>query len=102
MSLKGFREESAKGSGRALSAKIVILNLKPQDNYKKTLQLFGGQTHNMYKIFIKLLYFSLTFIKVLFKSKEDLIFENMALRQQLVVYLTKREKPNIIDIDRLF
>ena len=66
------------------------------------MQLYGGQTHNMYKIFIKLLYFSLTFIKILFKSKENLIFENMALRQQLIAYLSKREKPKITDIDRSF
>jgi hypothetical protein len=41
----------------------------------------------MYKIFIKLLYFTLTGIKIVFKSKKDLIFENMALRQQLAAYL---------------
>jgi hypothetical protein len=55
------------------------------------LQLIGGQTHNMYKIFIKLLYFSLTVIKTLFKSKKDLILENMALRSQLVAYLAKNK-----------
>ncbi len=36
------------------------------------------------------------------KSKQDLILENISLRQQLPVYVLKKTKPKITGIDRTF
>jgi putative transposase len=41
-------------------------------------------------------------IKSLFKSKKDLLLENMALRQQLSTFLIKRSKPKSTDVNRSF
>ena len=56
----------------------------------------------MYRILIRLLSFFLYIIKVIFKSKDDLVLENLALRQQLSAYHTKGKKPKLFNIDRLF
>jgi carbamoylphosphate synthase small subunit len=36
----------------------------------------------------------------LYRKKSDVIFENLILRQQLGMYLVKKQKPDISDIDR--
>ena len=56
----------------------------------------------MYRILIRLFSFLLIITKVIFKSKDDLVLENLALRQQLSAYHTKGKKPKLANIDRLF
>ena len=57
----------------------------------------------MYKIFIGLLIFQLKILQKLFKSKNNLILENIELRQQLAIYNHKKDKTKIItDLTRLF
>jgi hypothetical protein len=41
------------------------------------------------------------FIRLFFKTKKQLIFENLMLRQQLNIYKRKNKKPEIKNIDRL-
>ena len=41
------------------------------------------------------------FAKLLFKSKQDLILENLMLRQQLNIYERKDKKPKLENIDRM-
>ncbi|MEE8416380.1 MAG: integrase core domain-containing protein [Desulfobacterales bacterium] len=41
-------------------------------------------------------------IRILFRSKNDLIIENLALRQQLAACRTKKIKPKLSDMDRSF
>ena len=54
----------------------------------------------MYQILIRLFSFLLIITKVIFKSKDDLLLENLALRQQLSTYLKKKPKPKLSDLDR--
>jgi len=49
----------------------------------------------LFKIFLKT-------IQTLFKSKSNLLFENMALRQQLSIFLIKKTKPRLTDLDRSY
>ena len=56
----------------------------------------------MYQILIRFLSIVFTIIQSVFKSKNNLLFENLALRQQLAIFQTKQAKPRIINIDRLF
>ena len=56
----------------------------------------------MYRILIKLLKISLLIFQTLFKSKSDLLLENLALRQQLSTFLIKKSKPQLTDLDRSF
>jgi putative transposase len=56
----------------------------------------------MYQILVQLIIVFINFIKTLFKSKEELILENLALRHQLGVYQTKKAKPRITNLDRSF
>ncbi len=56
----------------------------------------------MYQILIRLFTIFLKTIQTLFKSKSDLLLENLALRQQLAKYLTKNIKPKLTDVDRFF
>ena len=50
------------------------------------------------KIFAKLIF---EFVRLLFESKQDLILENLMLRQQLNIYKRKDKKPKIENIDRM-
>ena len=50
------------------------------------------------KILSKLLF---ELARLLFKSKQDLILENLMLRQQLNIYKRKDKKPKIENIDRM-
>ena len=56
----------------------------------------------MYRPLIKFFTISLIILNVLFKSKSDLLLENIALRQQLSTYLIKKTKPKLSDLDRSF
>lgn len=56
----------------------------------------------MYQILIRLLSFLLVITQAVFKSKSNLLLENLALRQQLSTYRTKNKNPNLANIDRLF
>jgi len=55
----------------------------------------------MYRVLIQLLIFQFRIIRILFKSKDDLVLETIELRQQLAAYLSKNENPkNITDVTR--
>lgn len=56
----------------------------------------------MYQILIRLLSFILVITQAIFKSKGNLLLENLALRQQLSAYHTMDKKPKLANIDRLF
>ena len=57
----------------------------------------------MFKILIQLLAFQFKIIQMLFKSKDDLVLENIELRQQLMSYQVKKNKPkNITDLTRSY
>jgi len=56
----------------------------------------------MYQILIRLLSFLLVITQAIFKSKDNLVLENLVLRQQLSAYYTKKKKPRLANIDRLF
>jgi putative transposase len=57
----------------------------------------------MYRVLIQTLVFQFTIIKILFKSKDELVLEIIELRQQLATYKSKKEKPkNITDITRSY
>jgi len=56
----------------------------------------------MYHILIRFFTIFLIVIQTLCKSKEDLILENLTLRQQLSTYLIKKTKPKLTDLDRSF
>ncbi len=56
----------------------------------------------MYRILTRLLVVLLKTFKKIFKSKEELVLENLALRHQLSVYLSKKPKPNLTNVDRSF
>jgi len=56
----------------------------------------------MYRILIKLLKIFLKILQTLFKSKSDLLLENLALRQQLSIYQIKKISPKLTNVDRLF
>ena len=50
------------------------------------------------KILVKLIF---EFFRLLFKSKQDMILENLMLRQQLNIYKRKNKKPKLENIDRI-
>jgi putative transposase len=55
----------------------------------------------MYRALIRLLTFQFAIIQVLFKSKNNLVLETIELRQQLMIYQTKKEDfKNITDLTR--
>jgi putative transposase len=57
--------------------------------------------HIMYRALIQLLIFQFRIIRILFKSKHDLVLETIELRQQLAAYKAKKENPeNITDVTR--
>ncbi len=56
----------------------------------------------MYQILIRLLAVFLWIFQALFKSKNDLLMENLALRQQLSTYQIKKTVPKLTDLDRSF
>ena len=56
----------------------------------------------MYQILIRLFTIFLNTIQTLFKSKSELLLENIALRQQLSTFLIKNTKPKLTDLDRSF
>jgi len=55
----------------------------------------------MYLVLIRLLTFQFAIIQILFKSKDNLVLETIELRQQLMIYQTKKEdSKNITDLTR--
>jgi len=54
----------------------------------------------MNQILNRLLVLLFKTIQKIFKSKGELLLENLALRHQLSVYLTKKAKPNLCNADR--
>ena len=56
----------------------------------------------MYQILIRLPAVFLWIFQALFKSKNDLLLENLALRQQLSTYQIKKTVPKLTDLDRSF
>ncbi len=45
----------------------------------------------MYRVLIQLLIFQFRIIRILFKSKDDLVLETIELRQQLATYQAKKK-----------
>jgi hypothetical protein len=56
----------------------------------------------MYQAISRLFIIVLKVIRILFKSKDNLITENVALRRQLTAYKAKNIKPRLSDMDRSF
>ncbi len=56
----------------------------------------------MYRVLIQLLIVLFWSIQTLHKSKNDLILENISLRQQLSVYKSKKARSNLTNVDRSF
>ncbi|MFH2092214.1 MAG: hypothetical protein ABIJ31_07615 [Pseudomonadota bacterium] len=55
----------------------------------------------MYRVLIRLMTFQFSIIQFLFKSKNNLVLETIELRQQLIIYQTKKEdSKNITDLSR--
>jgi hypothetical protein len=54
----------------------------------------------MYRVLTEILIILTKIFKTVFKSKKDLIIENLALRQQLSTYKDKKIKPTIKERDR--
>ena len=52
----------------------------------------------MYQILIRLFSFLLVITLAVFKCKDNLVVENLALRQQLSAYHTKKKKPRLVNI----
>ncbi len=75
-----------------------------QISWISTLKIFSAKKTQKitHKVLIRLLTIFLKIIQTLFKSKNNLILENFALRQQLSTYLRKRTKPKLTDLDRSF
>ena len=56
----------------------------------------------MYQAISRLFIIVLKVIRILFKTKDDLVTENLALRQQLAAFKAKKIKPKLSDMDRSF
>jgi hypothetical protein len=56
----------------------------------------------MYRVLTEILIILTKIFKTVFKSKNDLIIENLALRQQLSTYKAKKIRPTIKARDRSF
>ena len=56
----------------------------------------------MYRVLTEILIILIKISKTVFKSKNDLIIENLILRQQLSTYRTKKIKSTIKERDRSF
>jgi predicted transglutaminase-like protease len=56
----------------------------------------------MYRVLCEILIILTNILKTIFKSKNDIIIENLALRQQLATYKAQKIKPKLRERDRLF
>ena len=56
----------------------------------------------MYRVLCKILIILTNIFKTIFKSKNEIIIENLALRQQLATYKAQKIKPKLRERDRLF
>jgi hypothetical protein len=50
---------------------------------------------------LKILYLIVEFLKLLFKSRYNLVCENLLLRGQLAVYQRRKKRPKLENADRL-
>ena len=57
---------------------------------------------SFYRVLIRFFIILIKILQIIRKSREELVLENLALRQQLAVYQTKKTKPKINDEDRCF
>jgi putative transposase len=57
---------------------------------------------SFYQVLIRLFIILIRIIQISHKSKSELILENLALRQQLAIYKTKKTKPKLSNLDRSF
>ena len=55
-----------------------------------------------YRVLIRLFIILIKFIRIVRKSKNELIMENLALRQQIATYQTKKVKPKLTNFGRSF
>ncbi|MBT4525543.1 MAG: hypothetical protein HOC24_03215 [Deltaproteobacteria bacterium] len=56
----------------------------------------------VYRVLVGFFFVLIKFIQIVRKSKSELITENLALRQQLATYQTKKTKPKLKNLDRSF
>ena len=56
----------------------------------------------VYWVLVGFFFVLIKFIQIVRKSKSELIIENLALRQQLAIYQTKKTKPRLTNFDRSF
>mgnify|MGYP004004293693 CR=1 FL=1 len=56
----------------------------------------------VYRVLVGFFFVLIKFIQIVRKSKSELIIENLALRQQLAIYQTKKTKPRLTNFDRSF
>jgi hypothetical protein len=54
----------------------------------------------MYRVLIQVFIILIKIFKTVLKSKNDIILENLALRQQLSLYKAKKQKVRLNEIDR--
>jgi len=67
------------------------------DTFFTSNKLLNGVHQKMYQILIRLLSFLFVITLAIFKSKDNLVLENLALRQQLPAYHTKKKKPRLAE-----
>ena len=56
----------------------------------------------MYRVLSEILIILINIFKTVFKSKNDIIIENLTLRQQLATYKAQNLKPKLRERDRFF
>lgn len=65
-------------------------------------QISYNQHMILHRVLIRFFIIFIRFLQIIRKSREELIIENLALRQQLATYQIKKTRPNITDIGRSF
>ncbi|MGA1869671.1 MAG: hypothetical protein ACMUJM_14125 [bacterium] len=56
----------------------------------------------MYRVLSEILVILINIFKTVYKSKNDIIIENLVLKQQLATYPARKKKPIIKERDRAF
>jgi len=56
----------------------------------------------MFRLLIFLVTLGVRVIRAIFRSREELLIENLALRQQVIALKQKRARPSLDDVDRAF
>jgi len=70
------------------------------DTFPASNENFPYSRPKMYQILIRLLAIFFSIFQTLFKSKRDLLLENLVLRQQLSIFQIKKTVPELTDLDR--